>query len=848
MVGEKVGYNPITDNSYYDSYVASTELSTFLSRPVECDTQIWADGSTIVATIKPWETFFNNTAIKNKLQNYAYVSCNLKIKIMVNASPFYYGAALYSYYPREYINPGAMDASIGDQLAIPQSQRPHVWVYPQTSSGGEMTLPFFYEKNWLRVTEYDDFNRMGDVLVRTPVALQNVGTNTTGITIHTMVWAEDVRICGPTVSAALQSDEYAVKDGAISKTASAVASLASSLSNVPLIGPYAKATEIGASALANVASAYGYTDPPVLNDVMPFKDVPFHGMSSTDISVPMEKLSLDSKNELTIDPRTTGINGDDEMSISNIVQRESYLGTSIWSDALTPGNIIFVGRVHPNYYAVTGTPGTNGAMYSLLPTAYVQNIFKYWRGDLIFRFRFVVSQFHRGRVRISWDPNANLNTNGATLTTNFTRIVDLAEETDVSIKITYSQASAWLKTQRDWSGSTNYSLTGGTITSHVEGEDNGMFNIRVFTQLSTPKASSNAYIMVSVRGGDNLEFANPTELPENFSHFIPQSDYGSYESFPSPQFVKKNPCWKRTARRLTGGCTCRYDCDVNDHLCYTCYKRKTLKCTLQASEGTTEEIFTGTPASSPQDHLVYMGERVVSFRQLLRRSVIARYDSFPVSTGKALIKLTQGRFPLQYGFDPNGVDLIQGLITTGANFAGNCNYPILYNYLAPSYVGNRGSTNWQFNLVGTSNVGHWSCQRAPFSTRTQANYDSVVDLTTPFATLQRNLALNVLPGQTGRSLQNQNTQTGLAVQAPLYSRFRFLGNQAAKSTLGDADFDETNDSLEITAILQQDTTDGQAPENVVVERIFAIGTDFTFFWFLNVPTMYYMTGFPARIS
>jgi len=264
------------------------------------------------------------------------------------------------------------------------------------------------------------------------------------------------------------------------------------------------------------------------------------------------------------------------------------------------------------------------------------------------------------------------------------------------------------------------------------------------------------------------------------------------------------------------------------------------------SEISVQNMATGAPQAPPENNQVYMGEKIVSFRQLLRRSVLARIETFDTqTTGNWLLDCIQGRFPLPYGFDPNGVDTADRLIATPGTAPFNAVYPILFNLLRPCYVGMRGSANWQFNLVGPRPLGRFSVRRETNENRSAALYKQVSTLATTTANVSSTLSQEILPGQTGRSLLNQNTQTGLAVQAPMYSRFRFLETEVSHIVTGSSAFDTVRDNIHVTAIFKPDAEALQNPKNYVLERYFAIGTDFTFFWFLNVPTMYLLESYPS---
>jgi hypothetical protein len=304
------------------------DLGSFLQRPVQIYQKTWAVGNTIDAAsdkFTPWHLYFNKASIKKKLDNYYMVRCNLHLKFVINASPFFYGCVLASYQPMTNFNPAPIVLSASRRLEnIPLSQRPHIYLYPQNSQGGEMVLPFLYHKNWLNATSSSDLTSMGLIYLNSFNELKNAnGVVSDNIDITVYAWAEDIEVAGPTPTLAVQGktkskDEYS-HAGAVSRPASAIARAAGRLSGLPVIGEFATATSYAAGAIADIASLFGYTDVPVIDDVHAFQPKAFPNLAATDIGTPIEKLTLDSKNELSIDPKIAGADVDDELMISSFV-------------------------------------------------------------------------------------------------------------------------------------------------------------------------------------------------------------------------------------------------------------------------------------------------------------------------------------------------------------------------------------------------------------------------------------------------------------------------------------------------------------------------------------------------
>lgn len=775
-----ISYSPIADNSFYSSYTPGVELGDFFSRPVLIQSYTWTEGSTFDQSFYPWRDYFDDTRIKKKLDNYSFVSCNLHVKVLMNASPFYYGLAIMAWQPLASFTPTTIVNvdSYSDDL-IPLSQQPHIYLYPQTSQAGEMELPFFHMQDWIEATVEQKFIDMGTMRIRSVVPLANANSVSSGtVNVQVYAWASNVKLAGPTVGLALQArDEYTTK-GIISTPASAIASAASKLSKVPVIGPYATATAMIASAIGSVASLFGYTNPPVMDNGVPTRPSAFRALASTQVSEPIEKLTLDPKNELTIDPRVVGLPPDDEMLISNIVQRESFLTKFTWTSARIPGDLLFGIRVLPDLCAVTGVYRQS------TPLCYFNNMFDNWRGDIIFRFRFICSKFHRGRARITWDPSSDIITDAVSSSVAFTQIVDISDNSDIEIRVPYVQALPWLLTTREMT--TERYNNGGYSYVRDAGRDNGTLTVRVFNSQTSPVLSADVSVAVSVRGAENFEFANPIDPPDvlSIANFTLQSlDY-------------EKPVL--TVAGQTAG------------------------------------------SSDPNRYLVNFGESIVSLRSVLRRSTYSR--TFVGSTNTAALNATtvfrMGRFPLYYGYDLNGIDRAVGILVPGTS--NNFNYVQVtpFNWVAPCYIGMRGSMNLHVNVDSGAPISNLMIKRALIS-RTRANMqgDTFTNSTGDARQLtSRNWRAETRPGSSGIALTNQRTQAGLSVQLPDYNNYRMRTTDPTTNCLGTGRDVSNVDTFNLISTYKS-TASTDASLGVLHHLHYGIGTDFTFLFFLNTPTM-----------
>lgn len=769
-------FTPIDDDTFDQQYVSDYDIDKFLSRPVLISTYTMTQGSPGSTSFRPWALYFNTVQIRRKLDNYFLLNCNLKLKFVINATPFLYGAALVSYEPLTAFSADNVGAGVNTNAAVLRSQRPHLWLYPQTNQGGEMVLPFYYYQEWLNVTSLSELQNFGEVVIEDIVALRSAsGATSQTATIQVYAWAENVRLAGPTYALALQNDEYSM-NGPVSMTASAVAAATSKLGKLPMIGKYFKATSVFSEGLGKAASILGFTNPPVIDPTQPMYIQTMPTLASSEISYPEHKLTYDPKQELTIDPRVVGLNGMDEMDISNIVQRESYLTQFTWNQADPVNTNLFTSQVVPWMRAVDGIRLSN------TPMAHVASIFEYWRGDIIVRFRFICSQYHRGRVRITWDPTGNVVANSDSTPTSITNIVDIAETTDVEMRIPYMQPFRYCRVTEN---QTTVPFSTSTFSRSI-GFDNGNINVKVFTVQTSQVSSAPIICLVSVRGAENLEFANPRGVPQNVKYFTLQNDEYSLEA-PTQLGV---------------------DVPQND-----------------------------------TNYEIYFGEVVRNIRTILRRRNLWRATPIERDTDANLVvsQCALNRLPSFPGYDPNGIDLARNQ-ANNANVRYNWVYNTPYHWFAGCYLGCRGAVNYYYDTVRDDTrlqVYLTNAQRFPRPvTAGDAQTGQVfLDGGFTFDRLKRFYVTSLPNTNPGICETSVNTSESLAVQFPYYSRFRMRQCSPDAAVLGNS-LDDSNIDNTIVSVVSKRANIANRSFSSHLKIYFGIGTDFSFLFFLNVPLLY----------
>mgnify|MGYP003574191789 FL=1 len=782
-----------------DMHKVDASLGSFLARPVLISSFTWVDGSTIEDVLYPWELFLDNPVIKKKIDNYNFISCTLKVKVVVNASPFYYGCAGIFYEPLPSFNTAEIvETATYTGRLIPFSQRPHVYIYPASSQGGVLELPFIYHKKWLDLTSNSDVTNMGKLQVLSYTNLYNANSvSGTDCDVQIYAWAENVKLAGPTYNTALQSSDMA-EDGKTSSKhiekeydnagpISSVSSTVQRMANIgkSLPGPVGYGMNMLSTAagyVTDVAKIFGYTNTPVIDDVAGFKNLPFHALASAEISSPVDRLTLDPKNILSCSTDMYGLKLDDQLSLDNFCARESYLTSFNWVASSTKDTLLWGVNVNPR---MLGVDGTSNYKYQLTPMALCAYAFQWWRGTIVYRFRFICSKYHRGRVRITWEPSANLNAISDTQTSNYNYIVDLAEETDVSIAVPFLNATGFA---RVGSGISEY--YGTTLSTPSDFYDNGQLSIRVLNQQTSPVTSADIVTLVSCYG-TKMSFGGPRNISNDFS---------------------------------------AYDLQSTD---------------MYADGQEAKNLF--EPTNDPADlNQLYMGENVTSIGQYIKRSGYHGSVNFTANDIATLnvVMSRINRYPRYPGFDDNGQFEGEGQLVPATYFPYNFVHWTPLTWFSQCFIGCRGSINWHLNVAAPVPISSVSCNRVESTTsNTRLAYNSALTTGATQSQLASFMISENDPGMSGLTLTNQNTQSALSANVPFYSGYKFRNTSKDFATLGTSIDDSDYDNITFRAMFTPETTLKSA--EVRFDYYVAAGPDYSLGFFLNVPTFRQLTGIPA---
>lgn len=806
---------------------SDANLGDFLSRPILIATYQWTPSAQLFQKFNPWQLYFSNLKVLQKLNYFHNFRCNLCLKVMLNGNAFYYGRALLSYNPYLVNDDITRDRAFFIQDLVEASQRPHVLLDPCSSQGAEMTLPFIWPYNWFDITTPNWDADIGECTIHDFYVLQHANGGTDPITVNIFAWAEDVELCIPTslvaqatlatqtcevdkhgfpmVSQAktkkgppkksspkqrsnnmASSSELSQTNGLISKPASAIAAAASALSMIPMIAPYATATSMVATKIGQVAKIFGYSRPQICDDIQKATLRYMGNLSNTDAPEQVNKLSVDSKNELTIDSRVVGMNGKDELTIKSIIERESYIQQFDWPESAVQGSMLMSMKVDPTWCTrLVAAPVTE---LHLTPLSFASVPFRWWKGSIKYRFMIVASEYHRGRLRLVYDPNklSDLDFNAT-----YSTIIDLADTRDFEYEVQWTRCEGWAQVRTpDSMRNAAYFSTFATVNPDVF--SNGTLSIYVLNELATPSTTNaDVKVLVWISGGDDFSLAQPTcqESIQRLSIYQQQSEM-------SEVMVTSSD-------------------------------------TSNSPDSTVAKPSFGSPNTGQEStYLVYMGEQIVSFRDLLKRYHWSETINI-LGGGAGQIGLRTWYkidFPPYRGWDPNGPHSATNSAAGPSpfNFCGNT----LMNYLTPAFVMRRGAIRRKYlqSRASESNRRWFSVTRLDKKFETSTGHTNFSPAGAGSGRISRAFIDARATTGSGAAVTSIDVQPVLEIELPYYSDTRFEPARDIRQYVSREQYAHALQTVVINDALLVDT----------VMSYVAAGEDFQLSFFIATPIMFYV--------
>jgi len=535
----------IDGSSYSEVSQTPIELSKYLERPILLRSQNYFDSGTSVIVGAPYSVVYGTLSSRAKMSGYTLLRTGYKFTIVTNGNPFWVGRMRVSWVPH-VAGMSAIETTMGRL-----SNLDGVDIDISANSTHEMVIPYSSMYPNFSLQTSGTVNQQGSLVMRSYMNASTVGTaslSNSDIRFDIYVSLVDpvLSVLNPTLLA-LESTFENFPRGILSGTATMIAKTSDKLGKIPGLGYMATVSKV-ADTLGKVANVFGFSKPANLLNPIDTQLTLFKNSQYTEGTDSGGKLCLDPKCEAIIDPAYLGTTAEDEMSIMYLIRKWSFLTTVLWSTSDAVNTVlekVIAVPCHYNKYT-SGTFTDIAHQYTSL--GYVSLPFQYWRGSIEVRIEIIKSMYHKGILRVFYQPMGISGSPTGDLTQNaFVVFIDLE---------TYTEAVDIII---PWSLPQDFEYVTARYPGQAQGSNNnGRLEVSVHRKLSSPISTTSVGVKFSIRGGKDFELAYPssykiidycglppvdaedvTDTPNFFQDFLvnqvpPTSSFsvGAYTSYP----------------------------------------------------------------------------------------------------------------------------------------------------------------------------------------------------------------------------------------------------------------------------------------------------------------------------
>jgi hypothetical protein len=496
-------------------------IKDFLAKPylvgnVQYSTSTAANGNLLTL---PIGNLLSTTSYwADKIRGFNLYRGTFVLRVQVNANPFQAGRLLIHYLPcyTQYVLIDNNYAQKVNANLLAKFQHPCIELDMRETAA-------IFKIPWIAPTEYFDLKNQlfdwGTVFVDavTPL-LVGASAPKNYVEVNFYGYWEDVELAAPSVPQAGSKDKVRrrkgfevnhmdveqeeAKPGPIANGLSAVASAASSLSVIPILAPITGPVEWMARVGSQVASIFGWSKPRVNNNQTIVFPQTLRYAATSDGSDPSFPLALIADNRVKTSDDYS-ITGEDEMSLKFLLSIPTFYSTIPWTVGTAVGTSLFSQKMYPDAFYTQGTVTHNSHTATFrqgAPLWYLNKLFMYWRGSWDITLKFVKTEFHSGRIQVTWTPNKTV-TGGVTdltSTLSLREIIDIREQTEVTLNLPYMipESYLWTDSTASFSGNTSYY--------------SGQIDIQILNDLMAPETCPQTIdILVFLKAGPDFEYQVP---------------------------------------------------------------------------------------------------------------------------------------------------------------------------------------------------------------------------------------------------------------------------------------------------------------------------------------------------
>jgi hypothetical protein len=466
------------------------DLVSFLEKPVIVEDGTMTSASTgILDQVNLPDDLLAIPVYQEKLSGFQLVSGDIHIKVTLNATPMQQGRIILAFIPQAQVTGCLPELRLMNPQLI--TQLPHTELSLADDRECNLVIPYTAPSS-----AYDLIAGSGPwgslyLYVYAPLRYGTGSSTSVGYTIFAHFDRKTLRLMNPTyntLTSALRTarikkklsagqfktnmsvpEKEASKMGLkpISSTLDAVASVAGSLSSVPMLSSVAKPVSWATALLGGAASAFGYSKPRdesgarfIITAIAPQSQ----NVDGVDNS---KQLAAFNSNQVAVLPGFAGTDMD-QLSFSYLCPIKTWFQTTTLDSTSTSGTVLAHLTMCATTFVRTLTDGTV-EYCTFPPVCHLCYVFSRYRGSFILTLKLSKTKYHSGRLLIAFYPGL-----GASDTPTLDQaayahsaIFDLSTATEFTFKCPYTASQPYLDQFNPYGLVRVYVLTPLAITGDV---------------------------------------------------------------------------------------------------------------------------------------------------------------------------------------------------------------------------------------------------------------------------------------------------------------------------------------------------------------------------------------------
>lgn len=410
-----------------------------------------------------------------------------------------------------------------------------------------------------------------------------------------------------------------------------------------------------------------------------------------------------------------------------------------------------------------------------------------------YRFQIVSSNYHKGRLRIAYDPNFfGVDTE---YNVNYMHVVDIAEKNDFTVSVTNGQQVSLIDHHIPGPDSATQLYSATRYTNEEEG--NGVIQVSILNELTVPNSTVNNDIQINVF----------VSTGDDFEVFVPDDVFQYYT------FTTQSGLEPQSGVEVTDSTK------------------------LDSSPvGENADLLNGSMDTPSSLNMVYTGESIKNFRTLLKRYNL-HYGYSARGGGHLVASMSNNTYPFLRGYVAGAIHLTNALASY--NY---CN-TLLLHWITYAFSGWRGSLRYKYLPRGGWNHLTTMVERggirqggqSTFSIGLPENPTSNSEAASETVARNGNTPINDRPlsGKKGLVYAVQQVNPCVEVEFPFYSDARFVPGRVGNwnSTAATSRYNECYD--------YRAWIDSNESSESYVDMYCAAGEDFQVYFFKGLPRIYY---------